>query len=164
MGALVDNTPLTVEAALGGASVFHGHKICELGEDGDELLVDGHPDDETLLRAVDAYAVAEWGNAEGEITLSDIEGANRAWVAFRPHRDDCDDEVCESCRAGEHDTCFGGADDPAVRGCECEDSDHDWRCTCDEQFAWWLDSKPKADLIANPDSNFHAMTIVRFGW
>lgn len=157
--ATLDNTALSVDDAFAGASTFHGHKVCELGEDGDQVLVDGHPDDETLLKAIDAYAVSEWGNDEGEINLEALAGASRCWVAFRPHREDCAEDVCESCRAGEHETCLGGADDPDVRGCECEGLDHEWRCSC-EDYSWWTDILP-ADRLGSHTSDYHAMTIVR---
>jgi hypothetical protein len=123
--------------------------VCELGEDGDQFLVDGHPEDAAVLAAINAYAKSMWGD-DFEHTLDNVEIRSQ-WVAFRPHRDGCDDDACEPCREGRHDDCAGD--------CECGVEDHEWFCSCDE-YLWFTDQKSTKDLIANPDPAYHAVTVV----
>lgn len=152
----LDNDGLAIDAALGPIAQYAGHRVVELGEDGEEWLVDGHPDDDATLAAVNAYALAMgYGEFTLEFTLDDVE-ITRRWSAFLPHRDGCDDDACEPCRQGRHDECSGGQDADA---CECSHNDHVWFCSCDE-YLWFTDYKPQAQLLARPNPAYHAVTVV----
>lgn len=45
---------------MGGISRHAGHRTGSLGEDGDQFIIEGHPAEEEVLAAVNAYLVAEW--------------------------------------------------------------------------------------------------------
>jgi len=152
----LDNPALAIDQALGGFAQYAGHRVCELGEDCEQLLVDGHPDDEAVLAAINAYAYAMWG--EGGHTLEEI-SIRRQWAAFRPHRDGCDDAACRPCAEGRHDECEGKEPETAYCECDGSGSGHQWTCSCDE-YAWFLDTKDHRALLAKPDADYHAVTVV----
>lgn len=124
-----------------------GIRVCEIGEDGDFLIL-GHHDDEAAWRAFAQYQAME-GN--GNYTWDDAKSydVTRGHAVFSDHNEGCErvtcscfeDEVCAPCHEKRHDECDGES------VCECSGGyDHDlpdgpWPCGCEcncDEYRWWV--------------------------
>lgn len=136
------------------------HLVCEIGEDGEQLLILGHLDDDQARAVVVAYASAEWGYDDGDVSTNP--GISRGWYAFTPHHDGCADDVCAPCIEGRHDECTVTDD----TRCDCADTGEGHRgtwCSCDE-FRWWASRWPSDPAIPFPAAGhpaYHAVTWVQ---
>ena len=132
----------TIDKPFDGANVYNGVVYTELGEDGDQFLIEGHPDEEAVLNAVNHHLVHEWGG--DPVAPRDLR-IERKMGTFEAHSEHCFGDVCDACRAEDHDQCV---DEITVENlkpdpsCECSADDHEYGCNCDE-YAWWFSATHK---------------------
>lgn len=111
-----DASPLDSDAAFRGGRVIAGLRVLEVGDEGETIIIEGHPVDwRRPLAAFLGWARYEWGYGPAE--WRPLPPFSYRWVTFEPHSPGCD--------------------------WRDEDWDPAWEseCRCDH-YEWWLEYAP----------------------